>query len=222
MSSPGPNERVPNASGLGQPYASAPPFARFVGRESERVVLLAALDAAVAGLGNLVLLSGEPGIGKTRTCEELDNVARLRGIPVAWGRCWEGGGASPYWPWIQILRFCARYKGSEELVATAGEAASLLASLVPEVFGGEDRSYRRQLSVLDRRDNVSERFALFVGIADLLRNFASKSPLVIVIDDLHAADTDSVLLTQFIARELRQMSILLLVTYRDAQVPAHS
>src|ERR1700736_4655419 len=76
----------------------------FVGRERELAELRAALDAANAGRGRLFLLSGEPGIGKTRLAEELALEATSRGMRAVWGRCWEGGGAPAYWPWVQILR----------------------------------------------------------------------------------------------------------------------
>ncbi|MGH7778552.1 MAG: ATP-binding protein [Candidatus Binataceae bacterium] len=217
MKSSEPNERDPTRRGTGPSDPSPPLSAHFVGREAELVRMLAGLEAAAAGRGNLVLLSGEPGIGKTRICEELDNLARARGVPVTWGRCWEGGGAQPYWPWIQVLRFCARYRAPAELTANAGDAARLLSNLMPDLFG-EYRGERGQLRVMQAGDELSERFALFVAISDVLRNFAAKMPLVVVLDDLHSADVDSLMLTQFIARDLRRLSILMLVTYRDTQV----
>jgi len=74
-----------------------------VGRAPEMKVLTGALDDALAGSGALVLLAGEPGIGKSRLLEELEDRARDRGARVLWGRCWEAGGAPPYWPWLQII-----------------------------------------------------------------------------------------------------------------------
>jgi predicted ATPase len=62
----------------------------FVGREAELAALTADLEAALAGRGGMVLLAGEPGIGKTRLAEELAAQARARGALVLWGRCWEG------------------------------------------------------------------------------------------------------------------------------------
>src|SRR5579862_2732178 len=187
---------------------------RFVGREAERAVLHDALEAALAGHGNLVLFTGEPGIGKTRICEEFELEARARKVPVAWGKCWGGGGARPYWPWMEVLRFCARAQSAAELRAAAGEAAGLVAALVPELARPGDVDVRRQLP-LNERDEQSDQFALFLGVTDILRAFATRTPLVVVIDDLHAADADSALLTQFVARNLRTIPMLLLVTYRD-------
>ena len=72
----------------------------FVGRHREMVELTAALNDALAGHGRMVVLAGEPGIGKTRTAEELAVLAETRGAQVLWGRCYEEQGAPPYWPWV--------------------------------------------------------------------------------------------------------------------------
>jgi uncharacterized protein (TIGR03382 family) len=72
----------------------------FVGREAELERLRGAFDEAFAGRGSVVMLVGEPGIGKTRTTQELATYARLRGGTVLWGGAQESGGAPPYWPWV--------------------------------------------------------------------------------------------------------------------------
>ena len=76
----------------------------FVGRTGELAALTTDLDAAVGGRGGVVLLAGEPGIGKTRLAEELAARAMARGAVVLWGRCWEGAGAPAFWPWVQVIR----------------------------------------------------------------------------------------------------------------------
>jgi DNA-binding winged helix-turn-helix (wHTH) protein len=83
---------------------SASSEAAFVGRDREMSELRAAVDEAIAGAGRLFLVSGEAGIGKTRLAEQLADYAGSRGVEVLWSRCWEGGGAPAYWPWIQIIR----------------------------------------------------------------------------------------------------------------------
>jgi DNA-binding SARP family transcriptional activator len=75
----------------------------FVGRDAELAVLRARLSEALAGRGGVVLLAGEPGIGKTRLADELAGEARASGARVLVGRCWEAGGAPAYWPWVQAL-----------------------------------------------------------------------------------------------------------------------
>src|SRR5262245_59043486 len=96
------------------------------------------LEHAASGHGLLVLLAGEPGIGKTRTANELASHARAAGVEVLWGRCHEGDGAPAYWPWIQVLRACFeacdRSLGSDPDVHRALAAgADDVAQLVPEI-----------------------------------------------------------------------------------------
>src|SRR6202163_4824153 len=76
----------------------------FVGRECELAELLSACDSGADSDAQLFLIYGEPGIGKTRLADELASRAKARGLQVLWGRCWEGGGAPAYWPWIQVIR----------------------------------------------------------------------------------------------------------------------
>lgn len=83
-----------------------PPPSTFVGRESELAQLRAGLDEALAGHGRLFLISGEPGIGKTRITNELAAYASAAGAKVTWGKCWVGRGTPAYWPWIEIVRTC--------------------------------------------------------------------------------------------------------------------
>ena len=76
----------------------------FVGRQQEMGKLTAVLKDALSGQGQLLLLVGEPGIGKTRTAQELAGHAETRGAQVLWGWCYEEEGAPPFWPWVQPIR----------------------------------------------------------------------------------------------------------------------
>lgn len=76
----------------------------FVGREAEVERARAVLDESLSGTPHVLLVVGEPGIGKTRVSEELTTYARMRGAHVHWGRCHEGEGAPPFWPWVQLTR----------------------------------------------------------------------------------------------------------------------
>src|SRR5258705_331154 len=78
----------------------------FVGRAQESEALVAGFTPALQGHGQVFLICGEPGIGKTRIADEISDLARARGMRVLWGRCWEAGDSPPYWPWIEVLREC--------------------------------------------------------------------------------------------------------------------
>ena len=75
-----------------------------IGRQAELAVLAAALEDSLSGRGQLAILAGEPGIGKTRLSRELADLAEAKGAAVLWGGCHERRGAPPYWPWLQALR----------------------------------------------------------------------------------------------------------------------
>src|ERR1700694_3263742 len=87
----------------------------FVGREAELAELCSAVHKTLHGTGQLFLISGEPGIGKTRLAEELSWYAGSNGARVIWGRCWEGSGSPAYWPWIQVVRSCLEALGEARL-----------------------------------------------------------------------------------------------------------
>ncbi len=97
--------------------------------------LTAALDEALSGHGRLVMLVGEPGIGKTRTAQELAGLAKQRGAKVFWGRCYEEGGAPPYWPWVQPIRSYVQRAGAEQRSIEMEPGAADIAEIVPEIMG---------------------------------------------------------------------------------------
>lgn len=195
---------------------AGPPLGRspFVGREALIHHFLDAADEAARGRGRLFLLSGEAGMGKSRTAEELAGRARARDLLTFTGWCHEGDGAPPFWPWIQILRAAVR---ESEVAAGTGEPfgdgaveiARLLAAVRPRVPGrGESL----------QRNHERDRFQLFDGVATFLRELSRRNALVIVLDDLHRADRTSLLLLEFLAHELRTSRILVLCTWRDEEV----
>ncbi|MCI0896183.1 MAG: ATP-binding protein, partial [Chloroflexi bacterium] len=107
----------------------------FVGRRREMADLKAALDDALSGHGQMVMLAGEPGIGKTRIAQELASYAEQRGAQVLWGWCYEGEGAPPYWPWVQLMRAYVQQAGAEQLIAEMGPGAADIAEIVAEIRG---------------------------------------------------------------------------------------
>jgi predicted ATPase len=196
--------------GLDLAAAAEPPQSAFVGREPELAELLAGLDDAFAGHGRLYLLVGEPGIGKSRLAEELIAHARARDARVLVGRCWEAGGAPAYWPWVQSLRTYVRESDTAALRSQLGAGAAELAQIVPEL-----RERFPDLPAPPTLESDAARFRLFDAAAEFLRNASESRPILLVLDDLHAADTPSLLLLRFLARQLHSGRMLVLGAYRD-------
>jgi hypothetical protein len=182
----------------------------FVGRERELEQLSMGLDDALAGRGGLFLLVGEPGIGKSWLANELTDRARTRGACVLIGRCWEQGGAPAYWPWLQSLRAYIRETEADELRSQLGVGAPDLAQLLPEL-----RELYPDLPQPPELEPESARFRLFEAVTSFLRRAAERRPLMLVLDDLHSADEPSLLLLQFVARELQSSHILIVGAHRD-------
>ncbi len=194
----------------------------FVGREPEIEALRDAFESAAAGHGRLLMLSGEAGIGKTRTANELATYASSRGAEVLVGRCHEGGGGAPaYLPWIQVLRAYFRGRDPAELSALMGPGAADISQIVPELphrlFA--DAGTVAEPSVNDPRQ---ARFRLFDSITSLLRNASAARPLLIILDDLQSADTPSLLLLEFLAGEIGGSRLLIVGTHRLGLPAGHA
>jgi tetratricopeptide (TPR) repeat protein len=189
------------------------PHGLFVGRERELAELAGALDAARTGRGGLYLLSGEPGIGKTRLAERCADVAAARGFAVLWGRCWESGGAPTYWPWVQVLRGAVQGCNAPALLQAASRIVAHLGQFVPELAPDLPASGWAPDLPFDTPEQA--RVVLFDAVQTVLATLASERPLLVILDDLHAADESSLLLLQYLARELQQSAALILATHRD-------
>jgi tetratricopeptide (TPR) repeat protein len=184
----------------------------FVGRERELGELLAGLDEVAAGRGCVFLIGGEPGIGKSRLADELTRRARERGTRVVWGRCWEAGGAPTYWPWVQALRGYVRNEDPETLRRQLGAGAAELAQIVPEI-----REVLGGVPAPTAGDPDDARFRLFDATSSFLRAAGTARPLLIVLDDLGAADTPSLLLLQFVTGDLAESRVMIVGSHRDPE-----
>ena len=194
-------ERGPSAS-----TAERPPL---VDRRSELAELDAALAAARAGRGRVCLIKGEPGIGKTRLAEALADRATDREMLVLWGRAWETGGAPSYWPWVQVLRTLIESRDPAAVEAELGADARWLVQILPELADHVPAAAPPRAAGTE-----TARFALFDAVTSFLRSVAASAPLMIVLDDIHAADPGSLLLLQFAARGLAGSRILVVGTYQ--------
>ena len=216
---PAPSLVTPTATAR-QP-TSGPMFAArtpYVGREHERAEFASWLDQARKGNGSLVLIGGEPGVGKTRFTEEAAADATGQGAQVLVGRCYEIEGAPPYVPFVEIL---------EQALAAAPSPGAFRA------FLGDDAPEVAKLLPLLRRlftdippplelPTEQERHFLFNSLRDVLSRSATERPLFLVFEDLHWADEGTLLLLEHLAEHIPHLAVLAVGTYRDTEVtPDH-
>ena len=195
-----------------RPQALVPPVP-LVGRDAEVRELRAALEAALGGSGQVVLLGGEPGIGKTRLATVLAQEAAARGVPVWWGRGWEDGSAPAFWPWNTALRRWIDHVGHDVVAAAAGSWAGELAHVFPVL-----RDRIPGLPPSEGWESAAARFRLFDLVACFLDAVARPTGLVVVLDDVHWADRPSLKLLEFVAQNLSDARLLVVGTYRDTEV----
>lgn len=185
-----------------------------VGRRRELEEVSAAIDAAEHGRGQLFLLEGEAGIGKTHLADAIAERARRRGFAVLWGRCWEQGGAPAYWPWTQVVRALVR-RGLVGAAQADADTVQNLHSILPDLPTSPAAD-------AGATEPPLRQFAVFDAVSTLLQEAALEQPLLLVLDDLHAADHDSLRLLRFLAGELRRSRVVVLGTARDEPSTAGS
>jgi DNA-binding SARP family transcriptional activator len=188
-----------------QPVAAGPAL---VGREIELRQALGALDEARAGT-RVVLVEGEPGIGKTRLVEELAAAAAARGVAVHWGRAFHPEVTPAFWPWLPPLR---------ALVDELGDGAEIAPEVTRLVASGAagDEARAPDESAVPPTDR--SRFHFFDSVARLIAGAAARRPLMLVLDDLHWADVPSLELLEFVAGQLSEEPVLLACTVRELEV----
>jgi DNA-binding winged helix-turn-helix (wHTH) protein len=189
------------------PDSRAAAATNFVGRTAELARLGAAFDAACDGRARILLVAGEPGIGKTRLAEEFLANCVQRGARVAWGRCHEDADAPAYWPWAQAMRPLVEASEPDALRAALGRDVALLAKAIPAL--------RDHIDVADDTSAPADSYALYDPWTRLLASLAQRAPIVIALDDLQWADEGTLLLLRFVAREQPAAPLVVVGTFRD-------
>jgi len=185
----------------------------FVGRRRELEILSGKLDLACSRHGSVAMLVGEPGVGKTRVAQEFADRAAERGAVVLAGCCFEGDWQPPYGPWVEAL---GRYAGTldpERLRDSLASNAAYLAHLIPEV-----RAALPDIPLAEPLGADDERLCLLDAVVQFLMASARENVHVLVLDDLHWADRDSLLLLRHLARFVNQTRLLVVGAYRDTEL----
>jgi hypothetical protein len=208
-------DAVPHPGSSAAREAASPVRTRLVGRDSERAQLLERLGALAKGRGSLVLLGGEPGIGKTRLVEFLLEEARSRGYLCVVGHAYEVEGTPPFAPFLEHLEYTARIVPAETFRAALGDAAPEIARIMPAL--------RHQFDDIGPAIELppdQARHYLFHRYGDFIARASAVAPFVVFFDDLHWADESSLLLIEHLARQLHEMPLLALGAYRDSELNA--
>jgi eukaryotic-like serine/threonine-protein kinase len=186
---------------------------RLIGRRGELDRLRQMWSGALGGQSVLALISGEPGVGKTRLARELIATARLSGATVLSGGCYEFEATTPYLPFIEAIRVWVREETPERLQAVVDTGAPEVVRMAPEA--------EEKLGHPPPRPPLTpseERMRLFDSLARTFQRMAVPNGLLIFLDDLHWADSGTLQLLHYLLRHLRHDRILILVAYREVEL----
>ncbi len=204
--------RTPKMVGADR-FRTRPPRA-MVGRDRELASLLSGLDDAAARRGGLFLISGEPGVGKTRLANEVASVSESRRMPLLIGHCSEHEEAVAYLPFVEILEnFVDRESNPDVLRAALGEQAPELARLIPKL-----KNILPELPPPLDLPPAQARRHLFNCFFDFVARIASERPILMILEDLHWADDSTLSLLDHLTQRLSDLPLMVIGTYRDAEL----
>ena len=187
----------------------------FVGRAHEREGLAMSLPVVASGQRQMVLVSGEPGIGKTSLAAAFAREAAERGAIVLYGRCNEDLGI-PYQPWAEALTHLVAHAPDDVLAAHVDARGNLLARLAPDLAGGT------AAGPVSSSDAESERYLLFGAVVDLLDRVSALAPVVLVLDDLHWADRPTIQLLRHVVSADAPLRLFVIGAFRESDIdPDH-
>ncbi len=203
--------RFPGAPSTVKTTVGAVGRAPLVGRDAERALLDRMLDKAAEGRGGLVLLGGEPGVGKTRLAGEILEDGRERGMLALTGHAYEDRSA-PFVTASEILEEMVRLVPADDLRHLLGDNAAEISRLLPEL-----RRHFPDISDPEPLPPDQQQRYLFNSVLEFLTRASAAIPMVMMLDDIHWADESSLALLEHLAPRLAGMPLLMVGTYRDAE-----
>jgi tetratricopeptide (TPR) repeat protein/predicted Ser/Thr protein kinase len=186
---------------------------RMIGRRSELKRLRQIWARTQQGQGHMALISGEPGIGKTRICKEMIVSAQMAGAVIMHGGCYEYEAATPYLPFVEALREWVHLQSPEKIRSILNGNASELTRLAPEI-----ESKLGPLPANPPLPPNEERLRLFDNVSRFFNQIAEEHGLLLFIDDLHWADQGTLSLLFYILRDLRNKRVMILAAYREIEL----
>jgi DNA-binding SARP family transcriptional activator len=190
----------------------APASSRYFGRVDEMSRLLGHLEEATAGRGGVILLAGEPGIGKTHALQELITLARIRSAVVLVGRCVEGAWVPPYRPFAEAIAGYGETVDPERLRDDLGSGGSALVRIAPLLS-----ELLPDLSPPPDLQPDEERFRLLDAAAQFFTAVSAHATVLLVLEDLHWADASSAMMLRHIARNCGRSRLLIAGAYRTTE-----
>jgi tetratricopeptide (TPR) repeat protein len=183
----------------------------FVGRETERRVIRAAIDRALSGQGSLVMLGGGPGVGKTRLAMEAAEYASRAGFGCCVGHCYEREEPFPYLPFVEIIESnLAQAASLDDFRRRMGENAPELAQIAPSLR----RVFPDIAQPLELPPAQKRRY-LFQSVSEALGRASQTRSYLYILDDLHWADESSLGLLIHLANRIAQLPVVIIGTYRE-------
>ena len=188
-----------------------------IGRTAQLDALTSCIDGAVAGTGQLLLIAGEAGIGKSRLVAEAAAVAAAHGCLVLRGACFEPDRSAPYAPFLEILRRRVHQAATQPLAPDAELAFWELFELLPDLRSLA-HARRDAVSAVTAIEPAQLQRRIFATLSDYLAKEAALRPLLLVVEDLHWCDDTSLDVLRYLARLAAAQPLAVLLTYRSDEI----
>jgi tetratricopeptide (TPR) repeat protein len=187
----------------------------FIGRSTDLAILYTLIDEAKNENEQVLLVSGEAGIGKSRLVMEAKTYA-MQSMCVLQGNCFESDQSYPYAPVLDLLRTFFNTHALKDFLQSTGSVAYEFIKLFPELDNGH-----LEINVLSESDPQQEKRRLFAALAQFFIDQATRQPVLLIVEDLHWSDDSSLEFLLYLSRRCTNLPMLMIFTYRDDEIHAN-